>query len=168
MGSEMCIRDRDYFFSEVDKKRSGVPPKTRSLHVQRHVRRSFSVPLLSQTSRVTAPRFEPSDVSRTSQSVPLDFAQFIFGMLFTMELGVRFAVVGQPGGAGAPAPAVVWSSYAVMRPTSSRAADKSGRTHRRGATQETRWSPRTRMQTRSKSYICPNDTLVGHSCGTLL
>ena len=32
---------------------------------------------------------------------------------------------------------------------------------------ETRWSPRTRMQTRSKSYICPNDTLVGHSCGTL-
>ena len=26
----------------------------------------------------------------------------------------------------------------------------------------------TRMQTRSKSYICPNDTLVGHSCGTLL
>ena len=24
------------------------------------------------------------------------------------------------------------------------------------------------MQTRSKSYICPNDTLVGHSCGTLL
>ena len=33
---------------------------------------------------------------------------------------------------------------------------------------ETRWSPRTRMQTRSKSYICPNDTLVGHSCGTLL
>ncbi|CAK9004450.1 Pantothenate kinase 2 (AtPANK2) (Pantothenic acid kinase 2) [Includes: Pantothenate kinase [Durusdinium trenchii] len=30
----------------------------------------------------------------TSQSVPLDFAQFIFGMLFTMELGVRFAVVG--------------------------------------------------------------------------
>ena len=34
--------------------------------------------------------------------------------------------------------------------------------------QKTRWSPRTRMQTRSKSYICPNDTLVGHSCGTLL
>ena len=33
---------------------------------------------------------------------------------------------------------------------------------------KTRWSPRTRMQTRSKSYICPNDTLVGHSCGTLL
>ena len=33
---------------------------------------------------------------------------------------------------------------------------------------ETRWSPRTRMQTRSKSYICPNDTLVGHSCGSLL
>ena len=32
----------------------------------------------------------------------------------------------------------------------------------------TRWSPRTRMQTRSKSYTCPNDTLVGHSCGTLL
>ena len=32
---------------------------------------------------------------------------------------------------------------------------------------QTRWSPRTRMQTRSKSYICPNDTLVGHSCGTL-
>ena len=35
-------------------------------------------------------------------------------------------------------------------------------------TKKTRWSPRTRMQTRSKSYICPNDTLVGHSCGTLL
>ena len=34
--------------------------------------------------------------------------------------------------------------------------------------QKTRWSPRTRMQTRSKSYICPNDTLAGHSCGTLL
>ena len=33
---------------------------------------------------------------------------------------------------------------------------------------QTRWSPRTRMQTRSKSYICPNDTLVGNSCGTLL
>ena len=33
---------------------------------------------------------------------------------------------------------------------------------------KTRWSPRTRTQTRSKSYICPNDTLVGHSCGTLL
>ena len=31
-----------------------------------------------------------------------------------------------------------------------------------------RTSPRTRMQTRSKSYICPNDTLIGHSCGTLL
>ena len=33
---------------------------------------------------------------------------------------------------------------------------------------EKRWNPRTRMQTRSKGYICPNDTLVGHSCGTLL
>ena len=32
---------------------------------------------------------------------------------------------------------------------------------------KTRWSPQTRMQTRSKSYICPNDTLVGHSCETL-
>ena len=29
------------------------------------------------------------------------------------------------------------------------------------------WNPRTRMQTRSKNYICPNDTLVGHSSGTL-
>ena len=36
------------------------------------------------------------------------------------------------------------------------------------AQEKTRWSPRTRMQTRSKSYVCPNDTLVGHSCGTLL
>ena len=32
---------------------------------------------------------------------------------------------------------------------------------------KTRWGPRTRMQTRSKNYIYPNDTLVGHSCGTL-
>ena len=35
------------------------------------------------------------------------------------------------------------------------------------ACMETRWNPRTRMETRSKNYICPNDTLVGHSCGTL-
>ena len=41
-----------------------------------------------------------------------------------------------------------------------------GAVHRKK--RKTRWSPRTRMQTRSKSYICPNDTLVGHSCGTLL
>ena len=34
--------------------------------------------------------------------------------------------------------------------------------------QKTRWNPRTRMHTRSKNYICPNDTLVGHSSGTLL
>ena len=34
--------------------------------------------------------------------------------------------------------------------------------------QKTKWSPRTRMQTRSKSYICPRENLVGHSCKTLL
>ena len=39
---------------------------------------------------------------------------------------------------------------------------------KRQAIKKTRWSPRTRMQTRSKSYICPNDTLVGHSCGSLV
>ena len=33
--------------------------------------------------------------------------------------------------------------------------------------EKTRWHPRIRMQTHSKNYICPNDTLVGHSCGTL-
>ena len=45
---------------------------------------------------------------------------------------------------------------------------KSQQTQKGKKTITTRWSPRTRMQTRSKSYICPNDTLVGHSCGTLL